>query len=106
MEVGDQRHRKALAEEEGHPMEEVGEDRQVLELVVEGRPLQGEEVAVLGLVEVAVIQEALDQLVEEGVAYLKQEAVVEGLGQLLFRDLMEELAVPLVDLVVGEEQPM
>ena len=87
-------------------MEEVGEDRQVLELVVEGRPLQGEEVAVLGLVEVAVIQEALDQLVEEGVAYLKQEAVVEGLGQLLFRDLMEELAVPLVDLVVGEEQPM
>ena len=83
-------------------MEEVGEDRQVLELVVEGRPLQGEEVAVLGLVEVAAIQEALDQLVEEGVAYLKQEAVVEGLGQLLFRDLMEELAVP---LVVGEEQP-
>lgn len=86
-------------------MEEAGEDRQVLEQVVEGRPLQGEEVAFLGLVEEAVIQEELDQLAEEVVACLKQEEV-EGLGDLLVRELMEELAVPLVDLVVGEGQPL
>ena len=103
MEVVDQCHPRVLVEEEGHPMEaeEVGEDRQALELVVEGRPLLGEEVAFLGLVEEAVIQEALDQLAEEVAACPSQE-VVEDLGHLSF----QELTVHWVDLVVGEEQPL
>ena len=101
---GDQRHLEVLAGEVGHPLEAEEEDRQVL-VVLEGRPSLEEEVAILGLEELAVNQEVQDQLGEEVVACLKE--VVEGLVH-LFR---EELAVPLVlealvDLAVEEEQLM
>lgn len=100
---GDQRHLEVLAGEVGHPLEVEEEDRQVL-VVLEGHPLLEEEVAILGLEELAVNQEVLDQLVEEVVACLK--AVVEGLGH-LFRELAVPLVLEaLVDLVVEEEQLM
>ena len=110
--VGDQRHLEVLQAKEGHPEEEEEEDRRVLELVAEDRPVQGEEAAIQDLAEQVVSLEALDLMAaEEVVACQRPEAVVEVLALQSLPDQMEEVAGPLAtqaealaDLAVEEEQ--